>query len=107
MAPGKTTLLNGICGIEPLDSGSISMDASVRWSYLQQAPSFEPEEDIMDHLYASDMAAVVAMRAYASALESGQDDSQMQAAYEQMDLHDGWDFEARAKKSLGNSICMI
>ncbi len=98
---GKTTLLNGICGIEPLDSGRISMDASVRWSYLQQAPSFEPEEDIMDHLYASDMAAVVAMRAYASALESGQDDSQMQAAYEQMDLHDGWDFEARAREILG------
>ena len=55
----------------------------------------------MDHLYASDMAAVQAMRLYASALESGQDEAQMQAAYEQMDLHNGWDFEARAKEILG------
>lgn len=98
---GKTTLLNGICGIEPLDDGRVSMDASIRWGYLQQAPAFDPRETILDHLYGSDLAAVQAMRNYAAALERSEDETAMQRAYEQMDLHGGWDFEARAKEVLG------
>lgn len=97
---GKTTLLNGICGIEPLDDGRISMDAGVRWSYLQQDPEYQGDQTILNHLYASDMEAVQAMRTYAEALESG-DDEALQAAYERMDLHSAWDFEARAKEVLG------
>ena len=97
---GKTTLLNGICGVEPLDDGRISMDAGVRWSYLQQDPEYNGNQSILDHLYASDMEAVRAMRTYAQALESG-DDEALQLAYERMDMHGAWDFEARAKEVLG------
>ena len=101
---GKTTLLNGICEVEPLDSGRISLEAGVRWSYLQQDPVYDASQSILDHLYASDMAAVKAMRIYSRAVESGDDES-LQTAYEQMDMHDAWDFEARAKEILGKLIC--
>jgi ATP-binding cassette subfamily F protein uup len=97
---GKTTLLNGICGTEPLDDGRISLDAGTHWSYLQQDPKYDGHQSILDHLYASDMAAVQAMRTYASA-SGGTDDAALQAAYEGMDLHNAWDFEARAKEVLG------
>jgi ATP-binding cassette subfamily F protein uup len=97
---GKTTLLNGICEVEPLDSGRISLEAGVRWSYLQQDPVYDASQSILDHLYASDMAAVQAMRTYSRAVESG-DDAALQTAYEQMDLHGAWDFESRAKEVLG------
>lgn len=97
---GKTTLLNGICEVEPLDSGRISLEAGVRWSYLQQDPVYDASQSILDHLYASDMAAVKAMRIYSRAVESGDDES-LQTAYEQMDMHGAWDFEARAKEILG------
>jgi len=97
---GKTTLLNGICGVEPLDSGRVSFDAGVRWSYLQQSPSFEPESSILDHLYGSDLPAVQAMRVYAVAVESGVE-RDIQQAYERMDQHSAWDFEARAREILG------
>jgi ABC transport system ATP-binding/permease protein len=97
---GKTTLFNGICGVEPLDSGRVSMDAGVRWSYLQQSPAFEPESSILDHLYGSDLPAVRAMRVYAVAVEAG-DEREIQQAYERMDQHSAWDFEARAREILG------
>ena len=97
---GKTTLLNGICGVEPVDDGRISMDAGTQWSYLPQDPDYDGQQTILDHLYASDMAAVKAMRIYAAAAD-GDDDEALQAAYEGMDLHNAWDFEARAKEVLG------
>ena len=97
---GKTTLLNGICGVEPVDDGRISMDAGTQWSYLPQDPDYDDRQTILDHLYASDMAAVKAMRIYAAAAD-GDDDEDLQAAYEGMDLHNAWDFEARAKEVLG------
>ena len=97
---GKTTLLNGICGVEPVDDGRISMDAGTQWSYLPQDPDYDGQQTILDHLYASDMAAVKAMRIYAAAAD-GDDDEALQAAYEGMDLHNAWDFEAHAKEVLG------
>ena len=97
---GKTTLLNGLCGTEPVDSGRISMDAGTQWSYLEQDPHYNSHQSILDHLYASDMAAVQAMRTYAAAVEGTNDDA-LQAAYESMDRHNAWDFEARAKEVLG------
>ncbi|MBN30501.1 MAG: ABC transporter [Crocinitomicaceae bacterium] len=97
---GKTTLLNGLCGTEPVDSGRISMDAGIQWSYLEQDPHYKSHQSILDHLYASDMAAVQAMRTYAAAVEGMKDDA-LQAAYESMDRHNAWDFEARAKEVLG------
>ena len=97
---GKTTLLNGLCGTEPVDSGRISMDAGIQWSYLEQDSHYKSHQSILDHLYASDMAAVQAMRTYAAAVEDMKDDA-LQAAYESMDRHNAWDFEARAKEVLG------
>ena len=65
-----------------------------------QDPDYDGQQTILDHLYASDMAAVKAMRIYAAAAD-GDDDEALQAAYEGMDLHNAWDFEARAKEVLG------
>ncbi len=97
---GKTTLLNGICDVEPMDNGRVSMDAGIQWSYLPQDPEYDGNQTILDHLYASDMAAVKAMRTYVAAAE-GADDDTLQSAYEGMDIHNAWDFEARAKEVLG------
>lgn len=98
---GKSTLLRGICGIEPLDDGRVSFDGDTRWGILEQSPEFRPGERIIDNLYSGDLAAVKAMRQYALAIEQSSNDEIMQHAYEAMDRTGGWDFDARAKEILG------
>ena len=48
-------LLNGICGVEPVDDGRISM-LEPSGSYLPQDLDYDGQQTILDHLYASDMA---------------------------------------------------
>lgn len=98
---GKTTLLNGICGIDHFDEGRISVDGSIRWSYLPQNPQFSIDQSILDHLYASDLPAIQAMKSYAIALEKSENVQAVQKTHEDMDATQAWDFEARAKEVLG------
>ena len=45
---GKSTLLSVLTGKEGKDSGSIIYKNDLRVGYLEQAPSFDPEESVLD-----------------------------------------------------------
>ena len=98
---GKSTLLKAICGQEPADSGRVVFSSGVRHGHLRQELELNPEASILDTLYIGDSPAVLAMRNYESALSQGLEGDELQRAYDAMDAHEGWNFEARAREILG------
>ena len=98
---GKSTLLRAICGQEPADSGRVVFSSGVRHGHLRQELELNPEASILDTLYIGDSPAVLAMRNYESALSQGLEGDELQRAYDAMDAHEGWNFEARAREILG------
>ena len=98
---GKSTLLQIICGHEPADSGRVVFSSGVRHGHLRQELELNPEASVLDTLYIGDSPAVLAMREYEAALRDGLEGEDLQQAYDAMDAHGGWNFEARAKEILG------
>ena len=98
---GKSTLLRAICGQEPADSGRVVFSSGVRHGHLRQELELNPEASILDTLYIGNSPAVLAMRNYESALSQGLEGDELQRAYDAMDAHEGWNFEARAREILG------
>ncbi len=98
---GKSTLLQIICGHEPADSGRVVFSSGVRHGHLRQELELNPEASVLDTLYIGDSPAVLAMREYEAALHDGLEGEDLQQAYDAMDAHEGWNFEARAKEILG------
>ena len=98
---GKSTLLQIICGHEPADSGRVVFSSGIRHGHLRQELELNPEASVLDTLYIGDSPAVLAMREYEAALHDGLEGEDLQKAYDAMDAHGGWNFEARAKEILG------
>ena len=98
---GKSTLLKAICGLEPADEGRVVFSSGVRHGHLRQELELQPEATILDTLYIGDSPAVQAMRDYERALIEGHSGDALQKAYDAMDAHEGWNFEARAREILG------
>ena len=98
---GKSTLLKTICGLEPADGGRVVFSSGVRHGHLRQELELQPEATILDTLYIGDSPAVQAMRDYERALIQGHTGDALQKAYDAMDAHEGWNFEARAREILG------
>ena len=98
---GKSTLLKAICGLEPADGGRVVFSSGVRHGHLRQELELQPEATILDTLYIGDSPAVQAMRDYERALIEGHTGDALQKAYDAMDAHEGWNFEARAREILG------
>lgn len=98
---GKSTLLRALCGVEPADSGRISFEAGVQWSFLTQDPGLDAEKTILENLQSGGHPAVEALRAYESALEHSEDTDRLARATDAMDRCGGWDYEARMREVLG------
>ena len=98
---GKSTLLKAICGLEPADEGRVVFSSGVRHGHLRQELELQPEATILDTLYIGDSPAVQAMHDYERALIEGHTGDALQKAYDAMDAHEGWNFEARAREILG------
>ena len=77
--------------------------SGVRHGHLRQELELNPEASILDTLYIGDSPAVLAMRNYESALSRRLEGDELPEAYDAMDAHEGWNFEARAEKFSANS----
>ena len=75
--------------------------SGVRHAHLRQDLELEAGATILDTLYIGDSPTVQAMRAYERALAEGHEGDDLQRAYDAMDAHEGWNFEARAREILG------
>ena len=104
---GKSTLLKVVAGLEPADSGNVSMGRSVVLRMLAQDPRFEPGETALEHVLGGDTPQLRAVRELAAvtqalALNPGDESLQRRliAANERMDELGAWTMESEAKTAL-------
>ncbi|MBB6692509.1 ABC-F family ATP-binding cassette domain-containing protein [Cohnella xylanilytica] len=104
---GKSTFLKVIAGLEPADSGTVSVGSRVRIRMLAQDPVFAPGETALEHVLGGESPQLQAVRAYSAALaelERRPDDVKLQerliAANQKMDELDAWRMESEAKTAL-------
>ncbi len=97
---GKTTILNIITGNDFPDSGQVVMRKGIRMEFLPQNPNLQDELTIEESIFASDNETLKVIERYEKALENIDDQDEYQKAFEQMDIHNAWDFETQYKQIL-------
>ncbi len=98
---GKSTLLRIIAGRESSDgqSGRVIISRSSRIFHLEQDPSFDPEQTIIQALFQVEDERIEAIKSYQKAM-TGTDDQVIQSALVRMEDTKAWAMEARMKEVL-------
>jgi len=97
---GKSTILKIITGLDDPDSGQVVIRKGIRMEFLSQEPNLQDELTIEESIFASDSDILKVIEAYEKALENPEDEDAYQKAFEQMDIHNAWDFETQYKQIL-------
>ncbi|WP_098748027.1 ABC-F type ribosomal protection protein TaeA [Paenibacillus sp. EZ-K15] len=66
---GKSTFMRVIAGLEPPDSGKISMGNRIRVRYLAQNPEFDPDKTVLQQVFEGDLPEMKAVRDYTETME--------------------------------------
>jgi len=98
---GKSTLLKAIAGVEPADSGEITFRTGTKVGYLPQEPEFADGISLTDAIMISDTPMNRAIKRYEKALHRPEQQDELQAAMDEMDRTQAWDFESRIREVLG------
>lgn len=97
---GKTSILNILSGADTPDSGQVVMRNGLRISFLSQSPEFDENLTINDTIFNSDSPQLKIIENYEKALQNPENTEAYQKAFEQMDLHNAWEFELQFKQIL-------
>ncbi len=97
---GKTSLLNILSGSDVPDAGAVNFRNGLKTGFLAQEPNLNPELSIEQTIFASDNETLRIIEAYEKALLNPQDTEAYQAAFEQMEAKQAWDFETDYKQIL-------
>ena len=97
---GKTSILNILSGDDTPDSGQVVMRNGLRISFLSQSPQFDSKLTINDTIFNSDSPQLKIIENYEKALLNPEDTDVYQKAFEQMDIHNAWEFELQFKQIL-------
>ncbi|MEO0557814.1 MAG: ABC-F family ATP-binding cassette domain-containing protein [Bacteroidota bacterium] len=104
---GKTTLLRLAAKSESPDRGVVRWGSGARVGLLPQRPHFEPNQTVLDAVFAGDGPAIRLLRDYEAAvhaLERQPDDAEiarrMSELATRLDTSGGWDLEARVRAVL-------
>lgn len=97
---GKTTFLNILAGLIPPDEGLVSLRKDIRLGYLDQSPTFDLEQPVMDVIFSSSNPTAEVVKRYEKALLEG-DDEALTEILGDMDSLKAWDFESKVKEILG------
>ena len=97
---GKTTLLNIMAGKDLPDSGQVVFRKGIHIGFLSQNPYFDEELTVEETIFAADNPILRLIQAYEHALEHPENEVAYQKAFEQMELHNAWDFETQYKQIL-------
>lgn len=97
---GKTSLLKIMTGEDTPDSGQIVMRKEIKMAFLSQDPKFDLELTVEESIFASDNLILKVIEQYEKALENPDDSEAYQKAFDQMDVHNAWDFETQYKQIL-------
>ena len=105
---GKTTLLRLIAGEEKPDAGRIVFAEDVSLGYLPQNPSFEPDETVLDAIFAASNESTRLLRDYERAcrelaLDDKEDERLLNRVSElahQLEASGAWELETNARMVL-------
>ena len=97
---GKTSILNILSGDDTPDSGQVVMRNGLQISFLSQSPQFDTNITINDTIFNSDSPQLKIIENYEKALLNPEDTDAYQKAFEQMDIHNAWEFELQFKQIL-------
>jgi len=97
---GKTTLLNILAGTETPDDGRVVYRKGITPAFLAQDPDLDPNRTVEETIFASDNEILKVIERYEKALENPEDADAYQKAFEEMEMHQAWDFETQYKQIL-------
>jgi len=97
---GKTTLLNILAGTEIPDEGRVVYRKGITYAFLDQDPDLDPNRTVEETIFASDNEILKVIERYEKALENSEDADAYQKAFEEMEMHQAWDFETQYKQIL-------
>ena len=97
---GKTSILNIISGEDEPDYGTTTYRKGLKVSYLPQEPKLNSSLTIEQTIFESDNDVLKIIKNYEEALLNTDDTETYQKAFEQMEVHNAWDFETLYKQIL-------
>jgi len=103
---GKSTLLKILANVIPPDNGVVRLKKGLRWSYLDQNPSFESGYTIAELIQKNSHESLSIIQKYNDLLTKSQThfNAQMQKELEQvtaeMDLNNFWDYDRQVTEML-------
>ena len=104
---GKSTFLRIIAGLEPADSGKISVGNRVKIQYMAQNPDFESDNTVLQQVFAGDLPEMKLVREYTETmelLEINPEHKELQdkllTLNQNMDAMQAWQLESDAKTIL-------
>nr|WP_139920704.1 ABC-F family ATP-binding cassette domain-containing protein [Hymenobacter sp. DG01] len=99
---GKTTLLRILAGLEPPDTGEVSVRKDIRVSFLGQQPVFDEALNVEQTIFASQNDTLAAIRDYEHVVnDPNHSPADLQRVMELMDTYNAWDYDAQVKQILG------
>ena len=96
---GKSSMLDILAGKENSDKGSLSIKRDLHIAYLQQSPSLNDSNKIIDELFSTGSELVRVIREYEECVLSGTPEM-LQHMIQKMDDHKAWDYEVVVKQIL-------
>ena len=97
---GKTSLLNILSGADAPDAGNVVYRKDITTAFLPQDPILDPKLSVEQTIFASDNEILKVIERYEKALENPDDAEAYQKAFEEMEMHQAWDFETQYKQIL-------
>jgi len=98
---GKTSILRIVAGHDEPDTGRVTYRKGIKVGYLPQDPHLQKGISILDSVLAADNPMTMAIQAYEKALKNPENSEAYQAAFDEMERQQAWDFEAQVKQILG------
>ncbi|MGL4631364.1 MAG: ABC-F family ATP-binding cassette domain-containing protein [Leadbetterella sp.] len=97
---GKSSLLDVMAGIIPVDQGVLSIRKDISVGYLSQNPPYIPSQSILDLLFSDNNPKTLAIKKYEDAIHTN-DATQISKSIEALNALDAWDYESTVKQILG------
>ncbi|RXG24871.1 ATP-binding cassette subfamily F protein uup [Leeuwenhoekiella aequorea] len=97
---GKTSMLDILAGAENPDSGQVIFRKGIKVAFLPQEPNLDPSLTVEETIFDSDNEILKVISDYEHALLNMEDGDAYQKAFDQMEVHQAWDFETQYKQIL-------
>ena len=95
---GKSTLLKVLVGKETPDTGNVVLRKGISTGFLPQEQDFDSASSGEEILYSGDHPRLNAIREYDRCMKKELEDSAMEAAFEEMNAQQAWDFEVKVNQ---------